>query len=84
VLEKIPEDARIIPGHGPLSTVEDLRAYHGMLLETTGIVRKWIAEGKSLDEAKAAGFSEEYKSWGEGFISEEEWIETVYGELSGS
>jgi glyoxylase-like metal-dependent hydrolase (beta-lactamase superfamily II) len=84
VLERIPDDAKIIPGHGPLSTVDDLRAYHGMLLETTEIVRKWISEGKSLDEAKAAGFNEEYESWGTGFISEERWIETVYGELSGN
>src|SRR6185436_8830911 len=31
VLEKIPPDAKIIPGHGKLATVEDLKAFHAML-----------------------------------------------------
>lgn len=84
LLEKIPADAQIIPGHGPLSTVDDLRAYQGMLLATIDIVRKWVDAGQSLDEAKAEGFPEEYDPWGGGFISEEYWIETIHGELSGN
>src|SRR6185369_10201688 len=55
VLEKIPADAKIIPGHGKLSTVEDLKNYHGMLNETVALVQKQIAEGKTLEEIKTNG-----------------------------
>src|SRR3954465_3712737 len=37
VLGEIPDDAKIIPGHGPLSTKADLKAFHRMLTETTDI-----------------------------------------------
>ncbi|HWN66856.1 MAG TPA: MBL fold metallo-hydrolase, partial [Haliangium sp.] len=40
VLEMAPADAKIIPGHGPLGTVSELRAFHQTLTETIDIVRK--------------------------------------------
>ena len=58
---------KIIPGHGPLSDVEGLKTFHRMLLETTDIVRKRMAAGKTLDQIKAEGLPEEWKSWGSGF-----------------
>src|SRR5687767_10399330 len=39
LITKIPADAKLIPGHGPISTLDDLKAYHRMLIETSGIVR---------------------------------------------
>ena len=80
VLEKIPADAKIIPGHGKLGTVEDLKEFHTMLMETTELVKKSIADGKSRDEIKAAGLPEEWQSYGTGFISTGRWIETVYND----
>ncbi|HEX7956823.1 MAG TPA: MBL fold metallo-hydrolase, partial [Pyrinomonadaceae bacterium] len=35
IIAKAPAGVKIIPGHGPLSTLADLRAYHAMLVETT-------------------------------------------------
>ena len=57
---------KIIPGHGPLSDVEGLKAFHRMLLETTDIVRKRMAAGKTLEQIKAEGLPEEWKAWGNG------------------
>ena len=82
VLEKIPADAKIIPGHGPLSSVEDLRAFHDMLEETIGIVHRAVEAGKSLEQAKEEGFPEKYESWSWRFISADRWIETIYGAAS--
>jgi cyclase len=82
-LEKVSDDTKIIPGHGPLGTKKDLKTFHEMLLETTGIVRKSIAEGKSLEQAKAAGLPEKYKEWGTGFINHSRYIELVYNNLKG-
>jgi glyoxylase-like metal-dependent hydrolase (beta-lactamase superfamily II) len=81
-LEKIPADAKIIPGHGALATRADLEKYRDMIVETTGLVKKALADGKSLADVKAAGLPEKYKSWGTGFISASRWLEFSYNSLS--
>lgn len=82
IIGKIPEGAKLIPGHGPLSTVEDLKTYHNMLLQTTDIVRQKIAAGKTLDQIKTEGLPDEWKSWGTGFIKTDLWLEIVYRSLT--
>jgi glyoxylase-like metal-dependent hydrolase (beta-lactamase superfamily II) len=82
VLAKLPAGSKIIPGHGPISTIDDLKAYHQMLIETVDVVRKQMQSGKSLDEIKAAGLPEKYKDWGSGFISAPVWTETIHKSLS--
>jgi len=80
-LSKVP-GLKIIPGHGPLSTIDDLKAYHRMLLQTTDIVRKRMAAGKTLDQIKAEGLPEEWKSWGTGYKKTDRWLELIYDSLS--
>ena len=82
ILAKLPGDAKIIPGHGALSTREDLKAYHQTIVETTDIVQKGMTAGKTLEGLKKDGLPEKYKSWGEGFIKTDRWIETIYKSLS--
>ena len=81
VIAKAPAGVKIIPGHGPLSTVEDLRAYHSMLVETTEIVRTRLRAGRTLEEAKAEGLPDKWKTWGSGFIKTEQWIDIIYRSL---
>jgi glyoxylase-like metal-dependent hydrolase (beta-lactamase superfamily II) len=82
ILAKLPADVKIIPGHGGLSTREDLKAYHQMLVETTDIVQKGMMSGKALEGLKKDGLPAKYKSWGEGFIKTDFWIETIYKSLT--
>jgi len=49
VVDQVPSDASVIPGHGPLSTVDDLREYLEMLKESVAFVEAGIEAGKSLD-----------------------------------
>ncbi len=81
-LKLIPADAKIIPGHGALATKPDLEKYRDMLVETTSLVKKAIAEGKTLADVKAAGVPEKYKDWGSGFINASRWLEISYNSLS--
>ena len=81
IISKAPADVKIIPGHGPLSTLADLRAYHSMLSETTDIVRGRLRAGRTLEQAKAEGLPDKWKDWGSGFINTGQWIETVYRSL---
>jgi cyclase len=82
VLAKLPAGVKIIPGHGPISTIDDLKAYHQMLIETVDVVRKQVQARKSLDEIKAAGLPAKYDDWGKGFINTPTWIEIIYRSLS--
>ncbi len=82
VIKKLPADVKIIPGHGPVSTLDDLKTYHRMLIETTNIVREAMGAGKSLEDIKAEGLPEEWSSWGSGFIPADRWLETIHRSLS--
>src|SRR5215475_9027475 len=48
------EDTKIVPGHGPLATKQNLREYLAMLIEARARVKKLFDEGKSEREAIAA------------------------------
>lgn len=82
LIPKIPAGAKLIPGHGPVSTVDDLKLYHRMLLETTAIVRKQMADGKTLDQIKQQGLPDEWKSWGVAFIKTDMWLEIIFRSLN--
>ena len=82
LIRQLPADAKLIPGHGPLATLEDLKTYHQTLVDTTNLVQAEMKKGKSVDEIKKAGLPEKYVSWGSGFIKTDFWIDTVYRSYS--
>lgn len=81
LIKTIPSDAKLIPGHGAVSTVADLKTYHQTIVETTAIVREKM-KTKSLADIKKEGLPEKYKEWGSGFIKTDAWIETIYNSYS--
>lgn len=82
LIQTIPSDAKIIPGHGPLATLDDLKAFHSMLTETAKIVQDGMKARRSLDDIKKAGFPEKFKDAGSGFVKTDQWIETIYKSYS--
>lgn len=78
----IPAEAKLIPGHGPIATIGDLKAYHAILVETSKIVQDAMRAGKSLEDIKKAGLPEKFKEAGSGFIKTDFWIETIYKSYS--
>jgi cyclase len=82
IIARLPADVKIIPGHGALSTLDDLKLYRRMLAETTAFVRKGMTEGKTLEQLKTGGLPDEWKSWGTGFINTNTWIETIFNSPS--
>ena len=78
LLAELPPDVKLIPGHGPLSDINDLKMYHQTLVETTDLIRDRIEAGKSLEEIQAAGLPKKWRAWGAGFVSTGQWIEIVY------
>lgn len=82
VLGELPDDVKIIPGHGPLSNKGDLQTALAMLKETTSLVRKQMDAGKSLADIQAAGFPEKWHSWGTGFVDSNRWVDIIYNSYS--
>ena len=81
-LKKVPTDAKLIPGHGPLSTVKELKEFHEMLVETSGIVEKAIAQGRTLEQIKADGLPDKWKTWAVPTLTTDRWLEILYRGLS--
>ena len=82
VIDRLPSDVKIIPGHGPLSTLDDLKKFHTMMVKTTAAVRDHMKAGKRLEEIQKAGLPSEWKDWGGAFINQDRWIEIVYNSYS--
>lgn len=82
MLPKIPDDAKLIPGHGTLSDKAGLRAFLDMLKGTLATVEQGIAAGKSADQLKDEKALAKWDDWGKGFIKNDVWIDTLYAEAS--
>ena len=82
VINRLPSDVKVIPGHGPLSTLDDLKKFHTMMVKTTAVVRDQMKAGNGLEEIQKAGLPSEWKDWGGSFINQDRWIEIVYNSYS--
>ena len=82
VLDRFPEDTKVIPGHGKLGTMNDVKIFHEMLVETTKIVQAQINDEKSLEEIQNNGLPEKWQSWEKGNIKIPIWIEFIYNDLT--
>ncbi|HEV7240337.1 MAG TPA: MBL fold metallo-hydrolase [Thermoanaerobaculia bacterium] len=82
VVSAVPDDAKIIPGHGPLSDKAGLRNFGTMLKDTLAAVQAGVAAGKTAEQLKSEKVLAAWDSWGTGFIKADRWIDTIYDELS--
>ncbi len=74
---------RIIPGHGPLATADDLRDWLQVLRITREGIQDLIDRGMSEDEVVAANPTAEYdESHGGGFMNPENYTRLVYQSLT--
>ena len=77
ILEMVPADVRIIPGHGPLASVVELGEFHDMLKSTVSNIKARLSAGESIDSVVSNGLGPEWARFATGFISEEQWIRIV-------
>ncbi len=83
LMRDLPPDVKVIPGHGPLSTLEDVRRFVTMLKETSAVVERGIRQGKTLEQMKQAKVLAPWQKWSGDFVDSEKWLETLYNDLSG-
>ena len=83
VAAQLPADVKVIPGHGDLSTLDDVREYVKMLKETSAVVEAAIKAGKSADQMKQDKILEPWAKWSGKFISADAFIDTLQASLTG-
>jgi cyclase len=82
VISQVPPDVKIIPGHGPISSVDDVRKYLDMLKATRDVVAKALQQGQTLDQMKKARLLDPWKKYDGDFIKQDTFLETLYNSLS--
>jgi cyclase len=83
IVPELPPDAKVIPGHGPVSNLDDVRRYLTMLKDTKAVVEKGIQQGKSFDQLKQENVLAPWQKWSGDFITSEQWLVTLYNDLTG-
>ncbi|MFC1493091.1 hypothetical protein ACFL6O_03960, partial [candidate division KSB1 bacterium] len=78
IIEIMPEDVVIIPGHGRNYSMNDLREYQKMLKSTFEIVSGEIKKGRTLEEMQRSDILADYKKWGHERNPCSNWIRTVH------
>ena len=83
VLSMAPADAKFIPGHGPLSTADDVRRFIQLLKDTRQIVADAMNKKMTLEEMKQKKILAKYDQYGTGNVNTDTWIETLYADVTG-
>jgi cyclase len=83
VIANLPADVKVIPGHGQVSNLDDVRKFVAMLHETRGVAEQAVRAGKTLDQMKREKILEAWEDWSGDFISSDAFIETLYNDLTG-
>jgi glyoxylase-like metal-dependent hydrolase (beta-lactamase superfamily II) len=79
----VPDDVKVIPGHGPLSTKADVKKFTAMLRDCVELVRAAMKKGRTLEQMKAEGVLARHDSLGQGFVKTSAFVELIYNELKG-
>jgi cyclase len=83
LLPQIPPDAKIIPGHGPVSTVADLKKFRGTLDEIVTLVARGLKNGKTVEQMQKEKLLAPYAAWDGGFVKADQFIATIARDLQG-
>jgi glyoxylase-like metal-dependent hydrolase (beta-lactamase superfamily II) len=84
VLAMSDEDSVIIPGHGPIATRDDLRAYRDMLATVRDSVKAMIGDGMTLEQVQAANPTADFDAVHNemGMFEPAQWVGLLYGLLA--
>ncbi|MDA8953008.1 MBL fold metallo-hydrolase [Pseudomonadales bacterium] len=79
VIQMVPADIKIIPGHGPMANIADLSKSLATIKATQKIIQQGVDAG--LSDSKIEAKLSDYASWGKGFINTSRWISIIKSDL---
>ncbi|MFC2102383.1 MBL fold metallo-hydrolase [Bacteroidota bacterium] len=77
VTDNFPEDIIIVPGHGRIYDMSDLRSWQSNLQKTIEIIREALDSGLTADQMKEQKILSEFADYGKWWITEDNWIDVV-------
>ncbi|NIO48586.1 MAG: MBL fold metallo-hydrolase [Candidatus Aminicenantes bacterium] len=78
----IDENTKIIPGHGPLSNLEELKKYRDMLVTVRDRIKSQIKEGKTFEEILASKPTADFDKAKAQAIPPEMFVKIIYNDLA--
>ena len=82
-IAQLPPDVKIIPGHGGVSNLDDVRAYIKMLKETRVAVQGALDKKMTLEQMKEKKILDPWKKYAGEFVTADVFLETLYNSLTG-
>ena len=77
LIDMLPDDVKIVPGHGADCSMADFRAFHTMLINTIDLVKAGLAQGKDLAALQADSVLRGYESYAHSYVSVNQWIRFI-------
>jgi cyclase len=81
-LAEFPPDTKVIPGHGALASMDDLRDYDKMLKGTTAAVQKALDEHQTVAQMKEEKILAPWQKLSGNFVTGDAFIDEIYNSLT--
>lgn len=82
-LAGLPDDVKVIPGHGAVSTKADVAKFTAMLRDCVALVDAAMKAGKTLQQMQDEKVLAKYDALGQGFIKTASFVELIHDQLKG-
>jgi glyoxylase-like metal-dependent hydrolase (beta-lactamase superfamily II) len=82
LIAQSPGNVKVIPGHGTVASLDDVRAYVVMIKATREVVAKQIKAGKTLEQMKAAKVLEPWQRFSGSFVDTNSFIDILYNDMT--
>ncbi len=81
-LTEFPADTKVIPGHGALASMDDLRDYDKMLKDTTAAVQKALDNHETLAQMKDEKILAPWQKLSGNFVNSDAFLDEIYNSLT--
>jgi glyoxylase-like metal-dependent hydrolase (beta-lactamase superfamily II) len=82
IMEKMPDDVKVIAGHGNLASKTEVGRYLAVLKETSAVVQAGIDEGKTVEKLKAENALAKWEYLNGRVMNTDAYLERLYRDLS--
>ncbi len=85
MLGLMDDNAKLIPGHGEVSTKADVKIFRDRLVDIRDQVAAALKKGKKAEDIPAMGITDKYDAeWGKGFVKGKDFVLLVAENLKGA
>lgn len=81
IIPTIPADAKVIPGHGPMGGVKEMKAFAAMLEDAIHVVETGKKAGRKVEQLQKEKVLAKYEPWAHEFVTTSKLIEVIYKDL---